>query len=38
MMAGGWKAVPLTQAPGFPADGSWTVRYEKLNLTLLKEI
>jgi hypothetical protein len=38
MMAGGWKGAPQAQAPGFPADGSWTVRSEKFNLALLKEI
>jgi protein-glucosylgalactosylhydroxylysine glucosidase len=38
MMAGGWKGAPQTRAPGFPADGSWTVRHEKLNVALLKEI
>lgn len=31
MMAGGWQSVPRTDAPGFPADGSWTVRAEKFN-------
>jgi hypothetical protein len=38
MMAGGWKGAPQTPAPGFPQDGSWSVRYEKLNTGLLKEI
>ncbi len=38
MMAGGWKGAPQRHAPGFPADGSWTVRHEKLNTALLKEI
>jgi hypothetical protein len=35
MMAGGWKGAPHSQAPGFPDDGSWTVRCEGLNSTLL---
>jgi protein-glucosylgalactosylhydroxylysine glucosidase len=38
MMAGGWKGAPRRQAPGFPADGSWRVRSEGLNTTLLREI
>jgi hypothetical protein len=38
MMAGGWKGAPRIPAPGFPADGSWTIRSEKLNSALLKEI
>ncbi|MGV7207528.1 hypothetical protein ACLB1G_06705 [Oxalobacteraceae bacterium A2-2] len=28
MMAGGWDGAPERPAPGFPADGSWTVRAE----------
>jgi len=28
MMAGGWTNGPQTQAPGFPADGKWSVRSE----------
>jgi hypothetical protein len=32
MMAGGWKGGPKKNAPGFPVDGSWTVRSEKLSL------
>jgi protein-glucosylgalactosylhydroxylysine glucosidase len=31
IMAGGWKGGPDTHAPGFPQDGSWTVRVEGLN-------
>jgi hypothetical protein len=31
MMAAGWEGAPDIQAPGFPADGKWTVRYEGLN-------
>jgi hypothetical protein len=38
MMAGGWKGAPGVPAAGFPADGSWMVRFEKLNTLLLKEI
>ena len=28
MMAGGWDGAPAGPAPGFPSDGSWTVRAE----------
>lgn len=38
LMAGGWQGAPRTHAPGFPADGSWTVRRENLNPSLLKHI
>jgi protein-glucosylgalactosylhydroxylysine glucosidase len=38
LMAGSWKGAPRVSAPGFPADGSWTVRSEKLNSALLKVI
>lgn len=31
MMAGGWDGAPDKHAPGFPEDGSWTVKYESLN-------
>ena len=31
MMAGGWDGAPAGAAPGFPADGSWTVRAEGLS-------
>ena len=30
MMAGGWQGAPKKHAPGFPDDGSWTVRSENL--------
>jgi hypothetical protein len=30
MMAGGWDGAPEAHAPGFPNDGSWTVRWEGL--------
>ncbi|UUZ95555.1 hypothetical protein LJK87_14575 [Paenibacillus sp. P25] len=31
MMAAGWQGGPERHAPGFPADGDWTVRWEGLN-------
>jgi hypothetical protein len=34
MMAAGWQGAPQSHAPGFPADSSWTVRWEKLNSLL----
>jgi hypothetical protein len=37
-MAGGWQNAPQKHAPGFPQDGSWTVRCEGLNSSLLKTI
>jgi hypothetical protein len=30
MMAAGWDGAPNRPAPGFPDDGSWTVRWEDL--------
>jgi hypothetical protein len=38
LMAGGWKGAPRTPAPGFPADGSWTVRHEGLSYDLLRTL
>jgi len=38
MMAGGWRDAPNKHAPGFPDDGSWKVRVENLNATVLKAI
>ena len=38
MMAGGWQNAPRKHAPGFPQDGSWTVKYEGLNSPLLETI
>jgi protein-glucosylgalactosylhydroxylysine glucosidase len=38
LMAGGWRGAPTTHAPGFPSDGTWTVRAEGLNVSLLKNI
>jgi protein-glucosylgalactosylhydroxylysine glucosidase len=35
LMAGGWDGAPRGRAPGFPSDGSWTVRSEGLNSELL---
>ena len=31
LMAAGWDGAPARSAPGFPADGQWTVRYENLS-------
>jgi hypothetical protein len=31
MMAAGWDGAPDQHAPGFPSDGSWTVRWEGLH-------
>ena len=30
MMAAGWDGAPDRHAPGFPSDGSWSVRWEGL--------
>jgi hypothetical protein len=38
MMAQGWSGAPQRQAPGFPDDGSWTVRAENLNGKLLSSL
>lgn len=38
LMAGGWKGAPKTNAPGFPSDGSWTVRSEGFDRKILGEI
>jgi len=35
MMAAGWQGATNQQAPGFPRNGSWTVRWENLNPSLL---
>ena len=37
VMAAGWKDAPQTHAPGFPDDGSWTVRWEGLNSTVTRK-
>ncbi|WP_244163273.1 hypothetical protein [Paenibacillus pectinilyticus] len=34
MMAGGWLEGPETAAPGFPQDGTWTVRCDGMNKML----
>lgn len=38
LMAGGWKGAPPRNAPGFPSDGSWTVRSEGFNSQVLKAL
>ena len=38
MMGGGWENAPRKHAPGFPQDGSWTVRWEGLNSSLLEKV
>jgi hypothetical protein len=38
LMAGGWQGAPQRHAPGFPADGSWKIRMEGFNSSLLKNI
>ncbi len=34
MMAAGWDGAPTHNAPGFPSDGSWTVKWEGLKPAL----
>jgi protein-glucosylgalactosylhydroxylysine glucosidase len=38
LMAGGWHDAPGAHAPGFPSDGTWTVRHEGLSYGLLKTL
>jgi hypothetical protein len=38
LMAGGWRGAPRAHAPGFPADGKWTVRHEGLSYNVLRTI
>jgi hypothetical protein len=38
LMAGGWQGAPKGSAPGFPSDGSWTVRSENLGPVPLRAI
>ena len=38
MMAAGWHGSPQRHAPGFPEDGTWHVRSERLNAELLREL
>ncbi len=37
LMAGGWQGAPQKPAPGFPADGTWNVRTEKMNSKFLRQ-
>jgi hypothetical protein len=38
IMAGGWSGGPRSHAPGFPDDGSWTVRSEGFDSALLRSL
>jgi hypothetical protein len=38
LMAAGWRGAPSTTAPGFPSDGSWTVRSEGFNSAILRQL
>jgi hypothetical protein len=38
LMANGWKGAPARHAPGFPADGSWTVQAEGFDKTIFQHI
>ncbi|MGH9820700.1 MAG: glycoside hydrolase family 65, partial [Pyrinomonadaceae bacterium] len=38
IMVNGWKGTPKTAAPGFPSDGSWTVRSEGFHSSLFHEL
>ncbi len=38
LMANGWKGETKTNAPGFPSDGSWTVRSEGFNDAIFRQI
>ena len=38
LMAGGWHGSTNAPAPGFPADGSWSVKAENLSLSLMREL
>jgi len=38
LMANGWKGASERKAPGFPSDGSWTVRSEGFNSALFKQL
>ncbi len=38
LMAGGWLGSTPGPAPGFPADGSWSVKSEQLNLALMRDL
>jgi len=36
MMSAGWSGAPTHNAPGFPDDGNWKVRWEGLNSTVAR--
>ena len=38
LMSGGWKDAPKGNAPGFPKDGTWTVRAEGFDRSVLRNI
>ena len=38
LMAGGWRAAPKTNAPGFPQNGKWLVRAAGFNYKLLQTV
>ncbi|MFT3746563.1 MAG: hypothetical protein QM785_20005 [Pyrinomonadaceae bacterium] len=38
LMTAGWKGSPKKNAPGFPDDGSWTVRVDGFNKNILEAI
>ena len=38
LMVNGWKGASSRKAPGFPADGSWSVRSEGFNAAVFKQI
>jgi hypothetical protein len=38
LMTNGWRSAPHMSAPGFPSDGSWTVRSEGFNIALFDQI
>ena len=38
MMTSGWRDSPRRHAPGFPNDGSWTVRSEGFNTALMAQL
>lgn len=37
IMAAGWKDAPDTHAPGFPDDGSWSVKWDGLKSTVARK-
>jgi len=38
LMSTGWQGSPRGHAPGFPVDGSWTVKAENFNGSLLGKL